>query len=154
VLETIGLGWSCEPARVRAVGRQQQRVVLGRALVSDPTLLLLDEPFSNLDARLRDGMRVELSEILSRVGLTTIFATHDPTEAMMLSDHSFVTNGGHVEQVGTPREVYERPAARFVMAFLGRITYLRAHIARLADGRLGARLVGRIYPLQCPKRCP
>jgi ABC-type Fe3+/spermidine/putrescine transport system ATPase subunit len=108
--------------------------------VSDPTLLLLDEPFSNLDARLREGMRVEMGELQRRLGLTTIFVTHDQTEAMMLSDRIFVMNGGRVEQAGTPREVYEHPASRFVMDFLGRINYLRAHVARLTNGRPGVRL--------------
>src|SRR5260370_21806193 len=105
------------------------------------TLLLLDEPFSNLDARLREGMRLEMGQLQRTLGLTTIFVTHDQTEAMMLSDRIFVLNAGVVEQTGTPREVYEHPASRFVMDFLGRINYLQAYVVRLPSGRLGARLI-------------
>ena len=85
-------------------------------------------------------MRVEMGQLQRRLGLTTNFVTHDQTEAMMLSDRIFVMNSGVVEQVGTPREVYEQPASRFVMDFLGRINYLGAQVTRLHDGRLGARL--------------
>jgi iron(III) transport system ATP-binding protein len=140
VLEIIGLAGLADRPAPDLSGGQQQRVALGRALVSDPTLLLLDEPFSNLDARLREGMRVEMGQLQRRLGLTTIFVTHDQTEAMMLSDRIFVMNAGRVEQTGAPREVYEHPSSRFVMDFLGRINYLRAHVARLSNGRLGARL--------------
>jgi iron(III) transport system ATP-binding protein len=141
VLDIIGLTGLADRPAPDLSGGQQQRVALGRALVSDPTLLLLDEPFSNLDARLREGMRVEMGQLQRTLGLTTIFVTHDQTEAMMLSDRIFVMNAGRVEQAGTPREVYEHPVSRFVMDFLGRINYLRAHIARLPGGGLGARLV-------------
>src|SRR4051812_8261460 len=138
VLETIGLSGLADRPATDLSGGQQQRVALGRALVSDPTLLLLDEPFSNLDARLREGMRVEMGELQRRLGLTTIFVTHDQTEAMMLSDRLFVMNAGRIEQTGTPRHVYEEPASRFVMDFLGRINYLPAQAARLPGGQLGA----------------
>jgi iron(III) transport system ATP-binding protein len=141
VLDIIGLSGLANRPAPDLSGGQQQRVALGRALVSDPTLLLLDEPFSNLDARLREGMRLEMGQLQRTLGLTTIFVTHDQTEAMMLSDRIFVMNAGVVEQTGTPREVYEHPASRFVMDFLGRINYLQAHVVRLPSGRLGARLV-------------
>ena len=141
VLDIIGLAGLADRPAPDLSGGQQQRVALGRALVADPSLLLLDEPFSNLDARLREGMRVEMGQLQRRLGLTTIFVTHDQTEAMMLSDRIFVMNAGIVEQTGTPREVYEHPASRFVMDFLGRINYLPAHVVRLPSGRLGARLV-------------
>jgi ABC-type Fe3+/spermidine/putrescine transport system ATPase subunit len=140
VLNTIGLDGMADRPAPDLSGGQQQRVALGRALVSDPRLLLLDEPFSNLDARLREGMRVEMGQLQRRLGLTTIFVTHDQTEAMMLSDRIFVMNGGRVEQVGSPRDVYEHPASRFVMDFLGRINYLAARVVRRSDGMLGARL--------------
>jgi iron(III) transport system ATP-binding protein len=140
ILEIIGLAGLADRPSPDLSGGQQQRVALGRALVSDPTVLLLDEPFSNLDARLREGMRVEMGQLQRTLGLTTIFVTHDQTEAMMLSDRIFVMHGGRVEQVGTPREVYERPSSRFVMDFLGRINYLRGHVAGLATGRPGVRL--------------
>ena len=137
VLDIIGLTGMADRPSPLLSGGQQQRVALGRALVSDPRLLLLDEPFSNLDARLREGMRVEMGQLQRRLGLTTVFVTHDQTEAMMLSDRIFVMNAGRVEQTGTPRDVYEHPASRFVMDFLGRINYLSAHIAHV-DGRLTA----------------
>jgi iron(III) transport system ATP-binding protein len=148
VLEVIGLsGMADRPAPLLS-GGQQQRVALGRALVSDPSLLLLDEPFSNLDARLREGMRLEMGQLQRRLGLTTVFVTHDQTEAMMLSDRIFVMNAGRVEQAGTPREVYERPASRFVMDFLGRINYLSGSVVRLTDGRLGALFASSYRPLE------
>jgi iron(III) transport system ATP-binding protein len=140
VLDIIGLSGMANRPAPDLSGGQQQRVALGRALVANPTLLLLDEPFSNLDARLREGMRVEMGELQRRLGLTTIFVTHDQTEAMMLSDRIFVMNAGGVEQSGTPREVYEQPASRFVMDFLGRINYLAAQVVRLGSGEHAARL--------------
>ena len=137
VLEIIGLtGWPTDPRRIcRAASSSASRSVGRWSPIR--RLLLLDEPFSNLDARLREGMRVEMGQLQRRLGLTTIFVTHDQTEAMMLSDRIFVMNGGRVEQTGTPRDVYEHPASRFVMDFLGRINYLRAHVVRCRSGRAG-----------------
>lgn len=140
VLETIGLATMADRPATLLSGGQQQRVALGRALVSDPTVLLLDEPFSNLDARLREGMRLELGQLQRRLGVTTIFVTHDQTEAMMLSDRVFVMNAGRVEQVGSPRDVYERPASRFVMDFLGGINTLRGTCVRVDNGSCRVRL--------------
>lgn len=100
-------------------GGQQQRVALARAIVVNPAVLLLDEPLSNLDAKLRQEMRVELRQLHGRLGLTTIFVTHDQEEALTLSDRIVVMNAGRIEQVGTPREVFERPRTRFVADFLG-----------------------------------
>jgi iron(III) transport system ATP-binding protein len=147
VLETLGLSGMADRPSPLLSGGQQQRVALGRALVSNPTLLLLDEPFSNLDARLREGMRLEMGQLQRRLGLTTIFVTHDQTEAMMLSDRIFVMNAGRVEQTGTPRQVYEQPASRFVMDFLGRINYAAAHAVRLPTGQLAAMLADAPAPL-------
>jgi putative spermidine/putrescine transport system ATP-binding protein len=101
-------------------GGQQQRVAVGRALVVNPALVLLDEPFSNLDALLREGTRIELRRLQSELGLTTLFVTHDQAEAMAISDRIAVMNQGRLEQLGTPREVYDRPATRFVAGFIGR----------------------------------
>ena len=141
VVELIGLtGMEERPAPLLS-GGQQQRVALGRALVSNPSVLLLDEPFSNLDARLREDMRLEMGQLQRTLGVTTIFVTHDQTEAMMLSDRIFVMNAGRVEQAGAPREVYEHPASRFVMDFLGRVNHLRGEVVRLPDGSPGAKLV-------------
>ena len=105
-------------------GGQQQRVALARALVTEPRVLLLDEPLSNLDALLRDEMRVELKRLQQRLETTMIFVTHDQAEALILSDRVIVMDGGRVEQVGRPEEVYRRPATAFVARFLGRANFL------------------------------
>ena len=111
-------------------GGQQQRVALARALVTEPSVLLLDEPLSNLDALLRDEMRVELKRLQERLGATMIFVTHDQAEALTLSDRVVVMDRGRVEQVGRPDEVYRRPATGFVARFLGRANFLAGVIAR------------------------
>ena len=97
----------------------QQRAALARALVYAPRVLLLDEPLAALDRKLREEMREELREILRAVGITTVFVTHDQAEALSLSDRIAVMNQGRIEQLGPPREVYERPATRFVADFIG-----------------------------------
>jgi putative spermidine/putrescine transport system ATP-binding protein len=101
-------------------GGQQQRVALARALVIRPRILLLDEPLSNLDAKLREEMQIELRQIQRTVGTTTILVTHDQAEAMALSDRIVVMNKGRAEQIGAPHEAYERPATPFVANFLGK----------------------------------
>jgi len=110
-------------------GGQQQRVALARALVTEPRVLLLDEPLSNLDALLRDEMRVELKRLQERLGTTMIFVTHDQAEALILSDRVIVMEAGRVEQVGRPEEVYRRPATPFVARFLGRANFLAGTVA-------------------------
>jgi ABC-type Fe3+/spermidine/putrescine transport system ATPase subunit len=105
-------------------GGQQQRVALARALVTEPRVLLLDEPLSNLDALLRDEMRVEIKRLQERLGTTMIFVTHDQAEALILSDRVAVMEAGQVVQVGRPEEVYRRPATPFVARFLGRANFL------------------------------
>jgi ABC-type Fe3+/spermidine/putrescine transport system ATPase subunit len=106
-------------------GGMQQRVALARALVYRPRVLLLDEPLAALDRKLREGMRDELRAIQREVGITTVFVTHDQGEALGLSDRIAVMNRGRVEHLGTPREIYERPATRFVADFIGASTVLR-----------------------------
>jgi len=100
-------------------GGQQQRVALARALAISPKLLLLDEPLSNLDAKLRETLRVELREILRSVGMTSLIVTHDQLEAIALADRIALMNNGHIAQIGTGREIYEEPATRFVAEFIG-----------------------------------
>jgi iron(III) transport system ATP-binding protein len=100
-------------------GGQQQRLALARALVMEPPLLLLDEPLSNLDARLRDEMRLELKRLQRELNVTSLYVTHDQVEALAMSDAIAVMRDGRLEQAGTPREIYERPASRFVADFLG-----------------------------------
>ncbi len=142
MLQSLGLdGLHDRPAPLLS-GGQQQRVALGRALVGDPDVLLLDEPFSNLDARRRDEMRFELKEVQARVGVTTIFITHDQSEAMVLSDRVVVMNAGRIVQEGTPQTIYQQPSTRFVMEFLGQVDQLGARVALAADGLPRARLDG------------
>jgi ABC-type Fe3+/spermidine/putrescine transport system ATPase subunit len=111
-------------------GGQQQRVALARALVVKPAVLLLDEPLSNLDLKLREKMRVELKQIQEQIGITFIFVTHDQEEALMLSDRVAVMEGGELVQLGTPREVYERPRSRFVGEFIGQSNFLEGRVVR------------------------
>src|SRR5579862_5037580 len=105
-------------------GGQQQRVALARALAIRPDVLLLDEPLSNLDAKLRQEVRVEIRELQKQLGLTTVMVTHDQEEALTMADRLVVMNEGSVHQVGTQRDLYERPADRFVAGFVGRTTFL------------------------------
>ncbi|MCP1478774.1 multiple sugar transport system ATP-binding protein [Pseudomonas chlororaphis] len=111
-------------------GGQRQRVAMGRAMAREPDILLFDEPLSNLDASLRVQMRNEIARLHDRLGSTMIYVTHDQVEAMTLADKIVVLNGGRVEQVGSPRELYERPASRFVAGFLGspRMNFLPARL--------------------------
>jgi ABC-type Fe3+/spermidine/putrescine transport system ATPase subunit len=128
ILAILGLeGLEDRPAPMLS-GGQQQRVALGRALVYEPELLLLDEPFSNLDAKLREHFRLELKLLQRRLGVTVVFVTHDQIEALSLSDRIAVMNGGRVEQLGQPHEVYEKPASSFVRDFLGRTVLLRGEV--------------------------
>jgi iron(III) transport system ATP-binding protein len=110
-------------------GGQQQRVALGRALVYSPSVLLLDEPFSNLDAKLRERARTWVKDLQHTLGLTTIFVTHDQDEALSMSDRVLVMNGGVVQQVGTPEDVYRRPVNRFVAEFVGQVNLITGMVA-------------------------
>jgi putative spermidine/putrescine transport system ATP-binding protein len=114
-------------------GGQQQRVALARALAIRPDVLLLDEPLSNLDAKLRQEVRVEIRELQKQLGLTTVMVTHDQEEALTMADRLVVMNEGTVHQVGTQRDLYERPADRFVASFVGRTTFLAGTVE---NGRL------------------
>lgn len=118
-LETVQLGHLSDRMPRQLSGGQQQRVALARAIVSDPKILLLDEPLSNLDARLREDMQVELIELHRRLGLTTVFVTHDQEEALSLSDVVVLMNGGRIEQVGDPQTIYASPRTEFASEFLG-----------------------------------
>ena len=110
-------------------GGQQQRIAIARAIVIEPDVLLLDEPLSALDANLREDMRVELKAIQHRIGVTTIFVTHDQSEALAMSDHIIVMSAGKVEQQGKPEEVYNTPASEFVAQFLGASNIFDAKVA-------------------------
>lgn len=109
-------------------GGQQQRVALARALVTEPKILLMDEPLSNLDARLREQMRIELKKITRSIGVTTLYVTHDQAEALSLGDKVCVMNEGEILQVGPPREVYARPKNLFVAQFVGEMNLIKATV--------------------------
>jgi putative spermidine/putrescine transport system ATP-binding protein len=123
-------------------GGQQQRVALARALAVRPQVLLLDEPLSALDAKIRVSLRTEIREIQRRLGITTIFVTHDQEEALSMSDRIVVMNGGIAEQVGTPFEVYNRPATKFVANFVGTLNTFDAKVENAAEGRISLDGVG------------
>ena len=127
-LDLVGLGNFADRPAILLSGGQQQRVSLARALVYSPSILLLDEPLSNLDAKLREQMRIELKRLQQQLGFTVLFVTHDQIEAMSLSTRLAVMNQGHIEQIGAPQEVYERPETPFVEDFLGRILRFRGTV--------------------------
>ena len=119
-LDQVGLAGLGERPATMLSGGQQQRVAVARSLVFEPDILLLDEPFSNLDAKLRDQMRTELRVLQQRLGITVLFVTHDQIEALSISDRIVVMNQGNIEQVGTPMELYRHPSTAVVRDFLGR----------------------------------
>jgi iron(III) transport system ATP-binding protein len=116
-------------------GGQQQRVALARSLVVEPKMLLLDEPLSNLDAKLRERMRSELKQLQRRTGITFVYVTHDQAEALALSDRIAVIHGGRLEQLGTPQEVYARPTSRVVADFMGLVNLVPATVIGAGGGR-------------------
>jgi spermidine/putrescine ABC transporter ATP-binding subunit len=118
-------------------GGQRQRVALARALVIRPAMLLLDEPLSNLDLKLREEMRIEISGLQRRLGIATVFVTHDQGEALTMSDRIAVMRSGRIEQIGAPSDIYERPATRFVAGFIGAINMLPASVESVAPGGIG-----------------
>jgi iron(III) transport system ATP-binding protein len=117
-------------------GGQQQRVALARALIRRPRLLLLDEPLSNLDAKLRERMRGELRDIQRQLGITTLYVTHDQLEALTLSDRIGVMSEGRIVQETVPRDLYERPTSRFVAEFVGSSNFVEAEVVSRSDGNL------------------
>lgn len=125
VLESVHLSQYAKRIPSQLSGGQQQRVALARALVAEPKLLLLDEPLSNLDAKLRENMRYEIKELQKKLGITVIFVTHDQIEAMTMSDRVFVINRGIIQQVGTPYEIYRKPANQFVADFVGKVNFIK-----------------------------
>jgi len=131
VLELVGLKGLEERYPAQLSGGQQQRVALARALVRNPKVLLLDEPLSNLDAKLREKMRFEIKSLVRRMGITAVYVTHDQAEAMVISDRIAVMNSGRVVQVGTPEDIYGRPANRFVADFIGTMNFLAGEVVRV-----------------------
>jgi lactose/L-arabinose transport system ATP-binding protein len=126
-------------------GGQRQRVAIGRAIMREPQVFLFDEPLSNLDAELRVKMRVEIARLHKKLGATMIYVTHDQTEAMTLADRIVVLNGGNIEQIGAPLDLYDDPANRFVAGFVGspRMNFLAASVVEAGDGRVVVELVNQ-----------
>jgi iron(III) transport system ATP-binding protein len=138
-LFTVGLAGYADRPATRLSGGQQQRVALARAIVHKPRLLLLDEPLSNLDAALREEMRIELRRLQQQIGLTTVYVTHDQAEALAMSDLIAVMELGRVAQMDVPREIYFRPANEFVASFIGAANLLRGVCDQMvAPGDAGA----------------
>jgi putative spermidine/putrescine transport system ATP-binding protein len=127
-------------------GGQQQRVALARALVIEPDALLLDEPLSNLDAKLREEVRVEIRQLQRALGLTTVMVTHDQDEALAMADRLVVMSAGAIQQIGTQRDLYERPRNRFVAGFVGRTNFLRGQLVEAGVFRSDGGLTLRFDP--------
>ncbi|MCC2614112.1 ABC transporter ATP-binding protein [Neorhizobium petrolearium] len=128
VLDMVQLAGYAERYPRQLSGGQQQRVALARALVIEPKILLLDEPLANLDAKLREEMRVFIRDLQRRVGITTVYVTHDQAEAMTMSDRVVVMFGGRIAQIGTPSDIYERPANLEVAEFVGQVNIIRGKV--------------------------
>ncbi|GAA0570397.1 ABC transporter ATP-binding protein [Caenispirillum bisanense] len=132
-------------------GGQQQRVALARALAPHPKVLLLDEPLSALDLKLRKGMQIELKRLQRDTGITFVFVTHDQEEALTMSDRIAVMKDGHVLQIGAPQEIYQRPQVRFVADFIGETNFLKGTLQDIGGGRFAARIAGAALPVADPR---
>lgn len=141
-LETVRLSGYEKRLPNQLSGGQRQRVALARAIVIEPLVLLLDEPLGALDRKLREEMQIELRRIHEALGVTTIFVTHDQEEALTMSDRVAILSGGQLHQMGTPYEVYERPATDFVADFLGRANLLQLAVVACEDSLIKAKLPG------------
>jgi iron(III) transport system ATP-binding protein len=134
VLTAVQLDELADREATKLSGGQQQRLALARALVMEPALLLLDEPLSNLDAKLRDRMRFELKRLQRELKITTVYVTHDQSEALALSHEIAVMNQGRIQQIGRPRDIYEHPATQFVADFVGNTNFLEGVVLRALSG--------------------
>ena len=144
MLELVKLGDLASRRPAQLSGGQQQRVALARAMAPRPKVLLLDEPLSALDLKLRQSMRLELKQLQQETGLTFVFVTHDQEEALTMSDRIAVMSAGEIRQVGTPFEIYEAPVDRFVADFIGESNILEATVDRVEDGACRCRLVNGV----------
>jgi len=133
-LANLGLGHLAKRLPHQLSGGQQQRVAIARALVYNPPVVLMDEPLSNLDAKLREEARAWLRELIVRLGLSAVVVTHDQTEAMAMADRILLLNAGRIEQEGTPEEMYDRPQTQFTAEFMGSNNFLPGTVRELADG--------------------
>jgi iron(III) transport system ATP-binding protein len=152
VLDLVHLEGFGDRAPGQLSGGQQQRVALARALVMEPKVLLMDEPLSNLDAKLREEMRTEIRRIQKRLNITSVYVTHDQIEAMTLSDKIVVMNEGLIEQIGSPVEVYRLPQSRFVANFIGRANFVQGTVVEQNHQRLTVQALGQTLVLSNIKR--
>jgi len=144
IMGLVGLEGFEERSPVQLSGGQQQRVSLARSLIMEPKVLLLDEPLSNLDAKLRVSTRLEIRKIQQRVGITSVYVTHDQEEAMTLSDRVVIMHQGKIMQIGTPQEIYAHPVNRFVADFIGKANFIRGHVSGMKPGNaLEIKLMGK-----------
>jgi iron(III) transport system ATP-binding protein len=147
-LALVGLGELYDRPPGQLSGGQQQRVALARSLIVEPSVLLLDEPLSNLDALLREQMRVEIRRIQKSLGITAVYVTHDRVEAMSLSDQVIVMRDGEIQQIGSPQEIYEDPDSKFVAGFVGKVAFFPVELleksgpGEIWNCRLGAKVLG------------
>ena len=148
VLELVHLEGYGDRAPTQLSGGQQQRVALARALVMEPKVLLMDEPLSNLDAKLREEMRTEIRRIQKELNITSVYVTHDQIEAMTLSDRIVVMNQGIIEQIGSPVEMYRFPANKFVADFIGRAEFINGVVVEQREDVLIVRALGEVVPLK------
>jgi ABC-type Fe3+/spermidine/putrescine transport system ATPase subunit len=133
VLELVGLAGLQDRYPSQLSGGQQQRVALARALVTNPKVLLLDEPLSNLDAKLREELRFEIKSLVRRMGITSVYVTHDQAEAMVISDRIVVMDSGNVVQIGNPQEIYKKPANKFVADFIGTMNFMSGEVVEVLE---------------------
>jgi iron(III) transport system ATP-binding protein len=148
VLKAVQLDQLRDREATKLSGGQQQRLALARALVMEPKLLLLDEPLSNLDAKLRDAMRFELKRLQRELRITTVYVTHDQSEALALSHKIAVMSEGRIQQIGTPREVYDRPLNKFVADFVGTTNFIDGTVAARGAGENAYLVETEIGPIQ------
>ncbi len=149
MLEMVHLSAFADRMPAQLSGGQQQRVALARALAPEPKVLLLDEPLSALDLKLRQAMRVELKSLQEQTGITFVFVTHDQEEALTMSDRIAVMSQGRVQQIGTARDIYEGPVNRFVADFIGETNLMEVDVTAISDGMADVILPGG-HALRCP----
>ncbi|GAB1483595.1 ABC transporter ATP-binding protein [Treponema sp.] len=142
-LALVGLEQLADRAPGKLSGGQQQRVALARSLIVEPSVLLLDEPLSNLDALLREQMRIEIRRIQKTLGITAVYVTHDRVEAMSLSDRVIVMKDGEIKQMGTPQDIYENPVSTFVAGFVGKVAFFPLFVTGGKEGAWDCSLSGK-----------
>jgi iron(III) transport system ATP-binding protein len=147
-LKLVGLEHLAERAPGKLSGGQQQRVALARSLIVEPSVLLLDEPLSNLDALLREQMRVEIRRIQRTMGITAIYVTHDRVEAMSLSDRIIVMKDGFIKQIGDPSTIYENPDSKFVAGFVGKVAFFNVEVKNIENNECIVDFKGKILKIK------